>query len=102
MEWLNTGTGEIIPVAEDRKVFQKALGGNGVDEWFMPGLVQALHEAGMRPGAGECFTYAVYPVFAEGKYEISNFAVVPPRSISACQATFTEKSFMYRTEMRFT
>ena len=79
VEWLNTGTGEITPVAQDWKSFQIALGGDSADDWFMPSLVEGLHNAGMRPGASECFTYGIYPVFAEGKYEISNFAVVPAK-----------------------
>jgi hypothetical protein len=49
------------------------------NDWFLPSLVEALHQSGKRPTAGECFTYAIYPVFAEGKYEADNFAVVPAR-----------------------
>lgn len=77
VQWLNTGTGEIIPVAKDRSEFQHKLGGDDTNDWFMPGLVAALHDAGKYPVEGQCFTYAIYPVFAEGKYEVGNFAVVP-------------------------
>ena len=77
VEWLNTGTGEITAVSEDEEAFREALATERADDWFMPGLVSALHEAGKRPGPGECFTYAIYPIFAEGRYEVANFAVVP-------------------------
>jgi hypothetical protein len=77
VEWLNTGTGEITTVSENEDAFREALATERADDWFMPGLVAALHEAGKRPGVGHCFTYAIYPIFAEGRYEVANFAVVP-------------------------
>lgn len=66
-------------MAEDEDSFRAALAGEQVSEWFLPSLVEALHQSGKRPAAGECYTYAIYPVFAEGKYEVDNFAVVPAR-----------------------
>lgn len=77
VQWLNTGTGAIIPIAKDRGEFHDKLGSDYANDWFMPGLVAALHDAGKYPTEGQCFTYAIYPVFAEGKYEVGNFAVVP-------------------------
>jgi hypothetical protein len=79
VEWLNTGTGEITTVSEDEDAFREALATERGDDWFMPGLATALREAGKWPGEGECFTYAIYPIFAEGRYEVANFAVVPAR-----------------------
>ncbi len=79
VHWLNTGTGDLEKIAEDEGTFRTAIGGDQANDWFLPSLVEALHEAGKRPAAGECFTYAIYPVFAEGKYEVDNFAVVPAR-----------------------
>jgi hypothetical protein len=77
--WLNTGTGEITLVASDTEEFQTALGTEIASNWFMPDLVSRLHQAGKIPGPSECYTYAVFPIFSEGKYEIAKFGVVPAR-----------------------
>lgn len=77
--WLNTGTGEITRVASDEAGFREALGDERADDWFLPQLVETLHAMGKRTGEGECFTYAIYPIFAEGKYEPWNFAAVPAK-----------------------
>lgn len=66
-------------MAENEVAFRDALATELADEWFMPGLVTLLHEAGKRREDGECFTYAIYPLFAECRYEVWNFAVVPAR-----------------------
>jgi hypothetical protein len=75
--WLNTGIGEISWVAEDIEQFEAALGTASANNWFMPELVARLHQAGKIPGPGQCYTYAVFPVFAEGKYDVANLNVVP-------------------------
>lgn len=77
--WLNTGTGEISAVASSLDEFRVRLGGDQVDEWFLPDLVGQAHQAGLRPENGQCFTYVTYPIFAEGKYEVSNIRVVSSR-----------------------
>lgn len=79
VHWLNTGTGDLAKIADDEGKFCAALGGEDAHDWFLPSLVEELHQSGKRPRAGECFTYATYPVFAQGKYEADNFAVVPAR-----------------------
>lgn len=79
VHWLNTGTGDLKKVADDEDTFRTALAGDQANDWFLPPLIEALHQAGKRPSEGECFTYAIYPAFAEGKYEANNFAVVPAR-----------------------
>jgi hypothetical protein len=79
VQWLNTGIGEVTTVAADEDAFRQALGDERTNDWFLPGLVAALNDAGKRPADGECFTYAIYPVFAEGKYEVWNFAPVPAK-----------------------
>jgi hypothetical protein len=78
--WLNTGTGELTAVAKDEDEFRQLLRGWGRSDWFLPNLVASLHETGKRPAAGECFTYAIYPVFEEGKYVPENFKPVPAAS----------------------
>lgn len=75
--WLNTGTAEVVSVAASVGEFQRLLGTDRANEWFLPDLVEALHVAGKIPAAGECYTYAILPIFAEGKYEEWNFAPVP-------------------------
>jgi hypothetical protein len=77
VHWLNTGTGDLSRVANTVSDFRSILGTTAINEWFLPNLVLQLHEAGRAPEPGECFTYAIFPVFAEGKYEAWNFKPVP-------------------------
>lgn len=79
ISWLNTGIGELLEVASDLEDFRALLAGDQVDEWFLPDLVGRLHQAGLRPATGQCFTYVTYPVFAEGKYEVANIYVSTAR-----------------------
>jgi len=79
VHWLNTGTGEIVQVSATLSEFQQLLGSAKAADWFLPQLVEQLHVAGQIPGPGQCFTYAVLPVFAEGKFEIWNFKPVHAR-----------------------
>lgn len=74
--WLNTGTGEISQAASNLDDFRMRLGGDQADEWFLPALVSQAHQAGLHPASGQCFTYLTYPIFAEGKYEVTNIRVV--------------------------
>lgn len=74
--WLNTGTAEISLVAQSPADFRAALSGH-CSEWFLPHLVEQLRSDGKVPIGDECYTYAVLPIFAEGKYEPWNFKVVP-------------------------
>ncbi len=75
--WLNTGTGIITLVASDDDQFRAELTGEKANEWFMPGLVTALHQAGKRPNKDQCFSFTIFPIFAEGKYEVNNVWVSP-------------------------
>ena len=77
--WLNTGTGELTPIAASEKESKELLATEIVEEWFLPALVQKLHAAGKVPGPGSCYTYVTLPVFAEGKYEVENLNPVPAR-----------------------
>ena len=74
--WLNTGTGEVTQVADTVEAFQTLLGGDAIDEWFLPALIADLQAADLKPGAGQCYSYKVLPVFAEGKYEVANFKLL--------------------------
>jgi hypothetical protein len=75
--WVNTGTADVALVAADQDEFRQKLMGEAREDWFLPGLVGLLHEQGKRPDPGECFTYAIYPIFAEGKYVPEYFKPVP-------------------------
>ena len=77
--WLNTGMGQLTSVAKDEDEFRKKLK-SARSDWFLPNLVASLHASGKRPADGECFTYAIYPIFAEGKYVPENFKPVPAAS----------------------
>jgi len=70
--WLNTGTAELTEVATSWEHFVELLRTEQADAWFMPGLVEQLHEAGKVPSPGQCYTYVRLPVFVEGKYEVAN------------------------------
>jgi len=91
--WLESGTGLVERIAADREAFDAVVKSDpdGVDEWFLPPLVEQLHEAGKRPGPGECYAFTILPVFAEGKYEIGNMNVVPVREQLICAATIHEQ-----------
>ena len=79
--WLESGTGLVERIAADREAFETVVKSDpdSVDEWFLPPLVERLHEAGKRPGPGECYFFTILPVFAEGKYEVGNMDIVPVR-----------------------
>lgn len=77
--WLNTGTAELTHVAQTLEEFQALLATDVAAEWFMPGLIEALHAAGKRPEPGECYTYVELPIFAEGTYTVENLNPVPAR-----------------------
>ena len=78
--WLNTGTGEVTKVAETPEHFRNLLAGELADEWFLPRLVEQLHNAGKIPGPGCCYTFVTLPILAEGKYTVENFNPVPAKS----------------------
>ena len=79
--WLETGTALVEEAATDAAAFDAMLaaGGDAVEEWFLPGLVEDLHRAGKRPGPGECYAFSILPVFEEGRYAPANMFVVPAR-----------------------
>ncbi|MBE7940777.1 MULTISPECIES: T6SS immunity protein Tdi1 domain-containing protein [Ramlibacter] len=74
--WLSTSTGALEQVASQRDEFIRMLETDRADEWFLPGLVDVLHEHGKVPGPDQCYSYAVFPVFAEGGYAAENMTPV--------------------------
>ena len=79
VHWLDTGTGLVEQVATNRAHFEEIMRTSPdlVDEWFLPALIERLHAADKKAGAGECYGFTILPVFAEGKYEARNMFVVP-------------------------
>ena len=70
--WLSTATGSLEQVAESRDKFRELLGTEKADEWFLPGLVEALRSSGKILATDQCYTYAILPVFAEGTFSVEN------------------------------
>ena len=77
VHWLNTGTAECTRIADSVAEFEHALATPAAKSWLLPALLQALQAEGKSAAKGECFTYAILPIFAEGKYEPWNFRAVP-------------------------
>lgn len=68
---------EVDKVASDRTEFQSKLRGDEGVEWLLPDLIEQLEDEGKTRHSGQCYTYAILPVFAEGKFETWNFKAVP-------------------------
>lgn len=79
VHWLNTATALVEQVANSRTEFERVLKASPdlVEEWFLPPLVDRLHSVGKKASAGECYAFTILPIFAEGKFEVSNMFVVP-------------------------
>jgi hypothetical protein len=77
--WLNTGTAEVERVADNVPEFNNLLREEAADDWLLPGLIEALLEAGKVRAEGECYTYVTLPVFVEGGYTVENLNPVPAK-----------------------
>lgn len=75
--WLSTATGALEQVADDRSAFEQLLDTDRVQEWFLPGLVAVLLQHGKRLRRDQCYTYRVFPVFAEGSFSAENMHPLP-------------------------
>ena len=89
--WLECATGLIERVADNAEAFDRFLGGERdaiwrqrVDEWFLPAFVRRLHEAGKKPGPGQCYGLTILPIFEGGRYAIENVFVAPRREWLSC------------------
>ncbi len=70
--WLSTATGSLEQVAASPAEFAEMLQGERADEWFLPGLVDALRDLGKPLSAGQCYWFVTLPVFAEGGFCAEN------------------------------
>ena len=81
--WLNCSCGTVEPACDTMGEFEAICdeGGEKMAEWFGPSLVEQLHEAGKVAQPGECYAFAILPIFAECRYEPDNLAPVPVREV---------------------
>jgi hypothetical protein len=70
--WLNTSTGTISRVATSREEFQALLSTESANDFFLPNLISQLRAKGKTLGPGQCYSFVILPIFAEGQYEVSN------------------------------
>jgi hypothetical protein len=70
--WLSTATGSLEQVADSESDFVGMLNGEQAEEWFLPGLVEALQSAGKHLAPGQCYSFTTLPVFAEGSFSVEN------------------------------
>jgi hypothetical protein len=77
--WLNAGTAEVTRVAATVDEFRDLLGTARANDWFLPQLVEQLRAAGKVPDEDQCYTYAILPIFKEGKYDVANLKPVAAR-----------------------
>ena len=73
--WLDVGTGEVQPVADDEAAFRRAVADpDKASLWFGTVLVDRLRDAGKVLGPGECFCYLQLPLLG-GEFEPDNFVI---------------------------
>jgi hypothetical protein len=70
--WLSTATGSLEQVAETQASFRELVGTDTADEWFLPGLVEALRSSGKILEPHQCYTFTILPVFSEGSFSVEN------------------------------
>lgn len=77
--WLNTVDGQIGLAAESVAEFREEMTKReATEEWFLPGMVGQLLEAGVKLGPGECYSFTRPPILG-GAFEVEN---VKPCSIA--------------------
>ena len=59
--------------------FQRLLGTECADHWFLPSLIEKLRRADKILAPGQCYTFVRLPIFAEGTYTIENLNPVPAK-----------------------
>jgi hypothetical protein len=77
--WLDCGSGALERVADDADQFRTLADAGRGEEWFLSGLVDALRANGKTLGPGQCYSFSILPVFAEGSYAPDNIYVVSAR-----------------------
>ncbi len=70
--WLSTATGALEQIASSREQFRERLGTDAANEWFLPGLIDALIAQGKVLEKDQCYTFAIFPIFLEGSFSAEN------------------------------
>jgi hypothetical protein len=75
--FLDTIAGAVVPAADSVEAWEQKLASDpeAVDQWLMPGFIEALREAAPLPH-GHCYSPLIPPIMG-GKYEVANW---PPTS----------------------
>jgi hypothetical protein len=91
--WLESGTGLVERVARDRAEFDEIAKSDRqkIDEWFLPPLIERLHQAGKRPGDGQCYSFITLPIFEGGLFETGNMTIVPASEVLVGLAAIHEQ-----------
>lgn len=81
--WLSCSAGQIANAASDRAEFDALCAGGDelTDTWFGPSLIARLHDEGKIADAGQCYAFAILPIFAECRYEPANLNPVAAREV---------------------
>ncbi len=98
--WLECGAGLIERVADSAAEFHAYLGSERddewtgqIEEWFLAGLVQQLHDVGKIPGPGQCYGFKILPVFEGGDYDTANAFVISAREWLTVTASLHQQIF---------
>ncbi len=96
--WLECAMGTVEPIADSAEQFNEFIGSTRdeawhqrIDEWFLPGFVEQLHEAGKIPGPGQCYGMTILPIFEEGRFTIDNAFVLSAREWLAATGSMHEQ-----------
>lgn len=77
--WLQTDSGDLDKIADSLEQFENLLTQyENFDNWFLPGLIEKLEQAGKTLGPNQVYSYMRLPVIG-GEYSINN---IKPTDIS--------------------
>jgi len=75
VHWLNTDNGQLTQVATTLSEFKQGLANpSNIEQWFVPKLLEALHQHFPVLRSGQCYS-PILPPCVGGTYKISNFEV---------------------------
>lgn len=79
--WLNTGTGDIEPVAANAEEFRQLIETEAGEDWLLPGLVDAVIASGKVLGPGQCYGFHKLPLFRGGDYLPENILIAAAKDV---------------------
>jgi hypothetical protein len=87
--WLATDTGTLTTIANSTEEFEQLLQDEeNLDNWFLPSLLEQLHEAGKMLKQNQVYSFKMMPIIG-GEYTVEN---IEPTDISV-HFTFTGQIF---------